>query len=337
MKLTQRDYELLKFLWVWKLASTAVLRRRFFPNINCEIFPYKKLRQIQKAGYLNQIAFLNGGYAGKYEKLYVWALSKKGFSEIRVAMGNLKEDGYCSEYPQHDYLVSSIHLGEFLGNIPNDVRIFSENQLRRFPLHRYPAWVPKDAAHRPDGYWCIGAGHEQKIYALEVETSVKSISRYTQCASFYRRTKEIGRVFWYVESVGEAQSVQKALRSYDESRFQIHNFILLSDYVKSGWLAPIVIGGDRPQTLRDFLTVNTGNLPATTEQLVAHHAWLNPRIARVNSASSKKAQNIQNADSICIYPPKSAHAPSAVQKPSLHSAVLPQAPTQDPINEDIGV
>lgn len=336
MNLTTRDQNILRFLWNWKLLPTSVIWKRFF-STEQDSYPYRRMMKLYRSGLVTQVGVVQGLHLEARQKTVLWTLTSKGFNEVREHLGPLKEEGYKSEYPRHDFLVTAIHLGEFLGNLPAEVSLFSENQLRRYAVQRYPSWVPKEACHRPDGYWCIGTGRQQKIYALEVETSVKSISRYTQCASFYRRIKEISRVFWYVESLGEAQSVQKALKVYDESRYQIHNFILISEFETHGWNAPIILGQDRPQTLRTFLTDESGGLMEASRNLASIGLWMNPRVCRVESKSYYIPKKIKTPDSICIYPPKSAHAPSVVQKPSLHSTASSQAPKQDSINEDIGV
>lgn len=125
------DVPLLYFLWLWKVSTTAALSEKFYGS-RTPMRAYMRLRKLHKADFI-QCRVDSGG--GKY----FWSLTKKGYQKIRGFLPHaLKQDGYKSEYVGHDLFVAAVHLGEWLKATPPGCALFTEQQLRRFPLELYP-------------------------------------------------------------------------------------------------------------------------------------------------------------------------------------------------------
>lgn len=252
-----RDLPLLDFLWRWKLSTTSALAARFFPA--CSLArAYNRLRDLERAGYLECVCDRTG-------KQFVWTLGKKGFGVVRGRLPALREEGYKSEFVDHDLLVTAVHLGEFLTGAENGVEVFTEQQLRRLHFDMFPAWAPRSDVHRADGYWKIPSATSDMVLALEVELSVKSRHDYELTADFYGRQAGISRVIWVVESATSAHFIDQALNheaSADAKKK--HNFVLLDQVRKAGWQTPFVFGPECGKNLRSLLCNN----PVTSQSHV---------------------------------------------------------------------
>lgn len=132
--LTERDLKILRYLWRWKVLSTAALTEKFFPE-RSPITAYTRLWHLQDGNYIRLIPLSDG-------KRFVWGLDQKGLASIKNQLPDLREIGFKSENVEHDHLVSAIHIGEWLTTTTSDDYFFSEQELRRFHLDQYPEWVP---------------------------------------------------------------------------------------------------------------------------------------------------------------------------------------------------
>jgi hypothetical protein len=88
----ERGTPLLKFLWTWKLASTAALARRFFPQATNPVSAYNWLLALKNRGYIT----LRTDERGENS---LWTLERAGFRAIRDLLPVLREEGYLSEAP----------------------------------------------------------------------------------------------------------------------------------------------------------------------------------------------------------------------------------------------
>ena len=154
------DVPILKYLWLWKAATTATLGIKFYGSPKSEAC-YKRLRRLAKAGFIRLRADGKGFN-------HVWMLEKKGFFCIKAHF-EPDEDGFKSENLRHDLFVQGVHLGDWVHGLPKDCHIFTEQQLRRFKPERYSSWLPQTDRHRPDGYWVVKRGDQYRTFALEVE------------------------------------------------------------------------------------------------------------------------------------------------------------------------
>ena len=240
------DRNILLFLWRWKLVSSTGLAAHFFPNmsvsgVNMRLETLRKLKLIYPY------------YMNTTEAKVLWSLTSKGFKEAKVLLPSLREDGFRSEHSLHDFYVTAMHIGEWLGGAPSGCELFSEQQLRRFTPEHFPKWVPNDTLHRSDGYWKIQLPEGTLVAALEVELNPKTESRYGVVAQFYKDQREISRVIWVVPTKAAASAIRSALKSSSPSNIGMHTFILLPDFLSRGWQAPIIFGFEAGEPLSCLL------------------------------------------------------------------------------------
>lgn len=234
LDVTARDIKILKFLWKWKMVSTAAVGLRFFPNASVHT-GYRRLLALAQFGFVTFIQIDHTTGQG-------WTLTPKGYKVIRHLLGDLSVDGFKSEYPHHDRLVTALHLGNWLTNQPEYTQTFSEQQLRRIPVDLWDDWVPKSTTHRPDGYSLLFRGERKLVVAFEVELWLKSKNRYEPLVAFYDVQQSIDMVIWLVNSKVTLNSMKRTFERFNIREMQKHHFILLSDFQARGWYAPFVSG-----------------------------------------------------------------------------------------------
>lgn len=243
--ITSRDTSIMKYLWKWKLVSTAALSAKFFPNLSLQT-AYRRLLKLAEAGYL-QYSHINDASGDG------WCLTPKCYKYVRHLLGDLRTEGFKSEYPHHDGLVAAFHLGDWLTNQPDYTQTFTEQQLRRIPVDLWDDWVPKSETHRPDGYSLMFKGEEPLVFAFEVELWLKSKSRYEPLVAFYDVQRSIHAVFWLVNSRVILNSLERTFKSFNIRDLAKHNFVVLEDFRRHGWAAPIVAGKYQGRSLADIL------------------------------------------------------------------------------------
>ena len=245
--LGDREVRILIFLWKWKLVSNAALAsKRFFPNAG-QVRAYNRLLDMRHAD------LIEFRYDGKLQN-FAWTLSKKGFSAIREYLPELREEGFKSENFEHDLLVTMFHLGDWLIEHPNNLHVFTEQELRRLAFHEYPAWVPRTDLHRPDGYFGFTDGDKVISVAVEIEFNRKAPVAYEGVGEFYSDLPDVHRVIWLVPNIDSAKRIQKKIKESVPTRNNIHNFVLINDFRKQGWQSPIAIGPDANKNVRQFLS-----------------------------------------------------------------------------------
>ena len=251
-RLSPRDSQVLMFLWLWKVAPLSIIQHRYYPGTNLRR-AYHRLNQLNRAGLVKQIILSEIDILPGESMLRLWALSNRGYQHVKGKLPPLKEDGYRSENPLHDWLVSSFHLGNYLGAVPETIKLCTEQQLRRFEPRELPEWIPPADHHRPDGYWGVMKESAQVAYAIEVELHAKRDSDYQVLGEFYAIYPQVDRVFWLVPTKRFAERIQKAIQQCHQERTQIHSYLLLSQFQDMGWKAPIVYGQDCSKTLDQIL------------------------------------------------------------------------------------
>lgn len=265
VNLNHRDFEILNFLWKWKVSTTSALSYRFFGNIKLSS-AYRRLWVLERGGYICAVSDNRRMHC-------LWALTKLGFHVIKGNLPELREVGFRSENLSHDLVTSAIHLGGFLFGIPNGVALFSEQELRRLPLEFYPDWVPRSELHRPDGYWHVPVGNPMATVGLEVELSQKKDVKYEIIADFYASQPSIVRVLWLCAKSSMAwllhEKISKALKHSPMN----HNFVSFQNFQKFGWDSVIEHGPEKGKPI----TVLLGNKPSTARQLVGEKLILDTR------------------------------------------------------------
>lgn len=237
---------LLRFLWKWKLVSSAALSARFFSSMKNPFSAYNYLNRLRLAHYITPRAEEEG-------RAYLWSLDRAGFDAISHHLPVLREAGYKSECPRHDWLTSAFHLGDWLIRAPSGVESFSEQELRRFDPEHYPRWVPRSQSHRPDGYWHRSEKNVARTLALEMELNRKKASSYQSVGSFYGEATQVGRVLWVVPTLSDAIYIDAALAKAPGARKSIHSFVMLESFIERGWSAQIESGPGKGLSVDSFM------------------------------------------------------------------------------------
>lgn len=245
VSLSPLDYQILEFLWRWKLATTRMIEMKFYPESK-GLAAYFRLWRLARAGIV--AAKSDADYRHNY-----WVLTTAGFAAVKSELPPLIEEGFKSENLKHDFLVAAAHLGNWLVAKPDGVQLFSEQELRRVDPKSYPRWVPNSQIHRPDGYWHVSAGEKSKTLALELELSQKSLENYESVAQFYLEDTNVDQIIWIVKKPSFASSIHKRITDTISGRTNRHSFILLDDFLHSIWQSKVLIGKDAGNTMESIL------------------------------------------------------------------------------------
>lgn len=255
IRITERDKSIFQWLYLWKVLPTKVIAIRFFESASPRT-AYNRLTTLAKLGYVDLVTTNKSG------KEFCWVLGKKGFESLGLDVSKLHDPGFRSEAMEHDLLVASLHIGEWLMGMPDSVKVFTEQQLRRTQYEHYPSWVPRSETHRPDGYWNIPFSGKRRTIAIEVELTRKVAEDYRTVAGFYyRHAKEIFAVIWLVPTISFAKKIQELLLRPSLEHKQNHIFLSLKDFRLKGWHAPFCLEKDSRYSLAKLLTFETQELP----------------------------------------------------------------------------
>lgn len=249
---TTRDFEILMFLWKWKILSTQAIAAKFFPESH-PFAAYKRLVKLENQKLIRAVRFASGKGSG-------WVLEAKGYQEVFPYLPELLQGGCKIENHIHDFFATAFHLGELLCAKTDGV-ICTEQTLRRVQPELWPAWVPQSKSHRPDGYTLVRVGIHNYIYAFETELTQKTKSRYEKTLDFYEDETSINVVVWLVVSEHMQRLIENILKANAYSRLQIHNFIYLQDFKKLGWFASIHGGNLNGKKLIDYIRYDDGTKP----------------------------------------------------------------------------
>ena len=262
--MNKQEQDILIDLWRWKLLSTAALTEMHFSKQQPSS-AYNRLWRLRQEGLISTM-HLSGK---KTDRAFLWTLSPRGFKEILPLLDSMKEVGFRSECVQHDWLVTAVHLGEWLKGLPVGCEVFTEQELRRFHSSQYPNWIPKGDDRRPDGYWRIRKGHKFGTVALEVELSKKTPTEYRSIATAYDLEESIYRVVWVVKSKTISSTIEEQRGVGNSS--SCFSYILLSDFLEKGWDAKVYLGRDQGFSLRQLLCDSV----QTVHKLVCTRSLLN--------------------------------------------------------------
>lgn len=254
--LTKLEVDVLDFIWKWKLANTMTLKFGLAPQKSFWKF-YQMLRSLRKAGYTKEIV-------EKGLNVTLWALTRKGFDYLFGSSDELAQHRYQVQSVSHDFWASAFHLGDFLYGVPRNVQLVSEQELTAKHDEARFFWVPKSREHLPDGYTAIFTPEKTVVMAFETEISVKTSARYEEMIHFLDKTESIDLVFWLCHEESLISFITQRILKLSRQRSSMHNFILLEDFQKLGWGAPILWGSKAKKTLREVM-VNFGvNTPVNT-------------------------------------------------------------------------
>ena len=291
----ERDLEVFKFLWRWKMGTTQALAKRYWPSASSET-AYNRLLKLQDRGYIES-ATINGRGSR-----FIWVLTKKGFATVLPGLPTLREVGFRSEYPEHDLYVAACHLGEWLVHTPPFVEVFSEQEIRRFNFENYPSWVPRTERHRPDGYWRVPYKNMMLTIALEVELNFKTVNQYEVIGHFYKKQESVNRVCWITDTLSTAKSLQAVFQREDPEGYLKHNFILFKDFGVSHWESKIVMGYEQGKTIGFTLGIRLQDSqhPMHSSCTCMTSALLDTRKRRATSKASNNSPQTQLSHSMAL-------------------------------------
>lgn len=236
---TERDKAVLRFLWKWKLASTASLHEAV-GRPNSPYSTYKVLERLARHKYV-EVKECDD------DRSMPWQLTLKGFESIRNVMGDLCEEGYLSENHWHDRNVMAFQLGEWSTHQLPIVNHFTEQEMRRRLVDYYPPWVPQIKDHRADGYTKITTEKGDVVLAYEVELWAKSLAIYESTLRFYKLIRNLNRVYWLIGDPLVKDQLLRAKNCVHDDSNNFHVFIDLKEYLDVGWDARVT--NERSETL----------------------------------------------------------------------------------------
>lgn len=288
-----REHNILLSLWKWKLLSSAALADMWYPD--CAVSTaYRKLWDLKQEGLICAVPIQRTDDRSSY----VWSLTKKGFHSILADLPGLKAEGHKSETPYHDHLVTAIHLGEWLKEIPAQCALFSEQELRCLHVDQYPEWVPHTDIHRPDGYWRTTINGKGATIALEVELTRKSGSNYRGVGQFYSNRERLYRIIWVVPTKGLAFHIQKEIKSVAPEKYALHSFILLNDFLNYGWEAKFFLSRELDYPMRILFGMHGEKFSEKLNKPVCTTSLLNTLKSPHKSTASRVSRKIEMSDRV---------------------------------------
>jgi hypothetical protein len=182
----------------------------------------------------------------------VWTLAKRGYLKFNGLLPKLRAEGFRSEAMEHDLLVAAAHGGDWILEGKENVRFFTEQQLRCYDFSVYPPGIPNNELHRTDGYWQIPTLNGLRTIALEVELSQKPDYAYEHIARFFRTNPQISKVIWITKWSSMARKIHKLMVDANRADTR-HAFVELEPFLTQGWNTQIEIGQDAGKTIRETL------------------------------------------------------------------------------------
>ena len=286
------ELPLLHYLWKFRVATTSNLARLFYQD-RTQRAAYERLHKLSKHQIIVPRSNTLGGK-------WVWILGPVGYEKLIHHLNPLRTPGYGTKSLDHDLLVSALQIGELLPT-QKKISLVTEQQLRRYEFEalaqgfekvpgareylpneeklswekdrrnsRYAHDLPERnhpfiGNHYPDGYWLVSGDSRDFTYALEVELNRQRTQDYLRLADFYKN-KGITGVIWLVATQVIANNIHKAMGCMGQDLAQKHHFILLRDFIKTGWRTPFL--NDHTLNLISFFQSKAGiEIPYTKAQL----------------------------------------------------------------------
>lgn len=263
--LTERDLRVFRFLWKWKISTTAFLHVGFFPDAKAKT-AYERLLLLKKAGYLTVYMSNKGA-----EKL--WGLTKVGFSKIRKDLPAFKAEVFKPNSLPHDIRAQAVQLGVFDLVSQQDVVCISEQELRCDP--DYLPNFAKDFSHKPDGYWVF---NNQNVIAIEVELSHKESQAYYDLAYKYDASEAIKAVLWVVESESFARRILRVVEQFANGSNHKYSIVYYQHFSELSADCRIIGGNFRGEKLSFLLEKMGAKRFPTNDGLIRTQALSNHKI-----------------------------------------------------------
>ncbi|MBC7419580.1 MAG: hypothetical protein H7328_02530 [Bdellovibrio sp.] len=210
--LTQRDYELLRFLIEMKFASVIEICHKFFTNVQPEningvnTYAIKRLVQLKKEGFLNSTKAFDASKRLFYPTQKAYSSLTKVFPGEGLPKPGKTIDGRTVV---HDYYLLILRLK--LESQFNATQWISDRTLRA-ATGKPDSIIGNDT---PDGIYTDAEG---EIVALELEVSVKTKARYLNKVNNYvkliRENRTNPEMFKKVHYVVFSDTSRKLLEAY---------------------------------------------------------------------------------------------------------------------------
>lgn len=202
--LQQRDIEILKFVFVSRVASYGQIARKFFHDLHPTILE-RCLRRHRDAKHL-----VAHSIRINKKTIHFVEITPKGFDLIKEQWSfEIDNPHYKSESPLHD-----IHLNEIvlkLESLKSFKGYYSENLLQSSTFLKSERFFSDLAKVNADGGLILnGPDGKLYVYSIEYEQSKKAHNRYLEKFSEYYRTSGIDGVIYVVTEQSIAEALAKA-------------------------------------------------------------------------------------------------------------------------------
>lgn len=277
--LSDRDKEILLFLWRHRISTLAAIRAVFFPNgTNDEA--YLTMRRLRWGSYVDMLKM-----DGTNKR--VFCLHQRGYKYLVAnCLPELRTKGFRPQSQYHDLFVAAVLLGRWARNRPRNVRLVSEQEMTSTVVEEIPADVRKTMDRTPDGLWIFSTATDSRAIALEVEISPKSTVRYEEICASYTSQIFFEHVVWIVADKALAHRILSASRKHGIPRDGQHLFILQKDFEKNEWASQFQNRSMDTMTLNDLLiTKATRSIPVRSKASLPVE-YLSKTCAVENSAPS---------------------------------------------------
>lgn len=242
-KLSLNDIHILDFLWMWKVASSQMLKLVGYKR-KSEWWAYKAIRQLEKEKYIQRLP------RGKYLDLEVWALTELGFEIVLMDRDDIVEYRYKPHAPSHDYFATCLQLGE-LWISGTEKTFFTEQMVSSLRANNFPEHV-SGQSHVPDGLTQVKNGKDAVLIGYEVDLNLKDKSRYLETYRYYCKIERVAAVIWLVRNEWIANQIIATFESdYNyRQRGNFFSFVLLDDFKNRLYEAEVFTGKFKGESIR---------------------------------------------------------------------------------------
>lgn len=243
-----RDLASLEFLWMWKVASSPMLKEHAFRN-KTEWWVYKALRRLEKEKYIVRLP------RGRNIEQELWTLTEHGFEVVLMDRDDIREYRHRIHAPAHDYLATCLQLGE-IWHEPLEKTFFTEQMLTSIAPSNFPKNLRTVTEHIPDGVTLLPGGLKNVIIGYEVDLNLKDEDRYRHTFNYYRRSAaDAHLVIWLVKSPWIAGRIQEVcvqnVLGNDKGEFlNRFAFVLVDDFKERIWGAEVFMGPMKGESIR---------------------------------------------------------------------------------------
>lgn len=196
VKLQPRDLILLELLSRYGVLSTKQIQKSIFPDIRFTTM-MRRLRLLEKGHFIRRGVTLT-------DQSFTWRLTWRGEQRMSVEIPGSFSNRNTID---HDVLVNDIRMRLETFNLAKKWRPEFDLKSEAFRNQRY-----RHAKERliPDGIMFEIKAGEPWTFAIEVELTRKSESRYKRIFQDYQDERQFHRIWYFVQSTKDAQSILKS-------------------------------------------------------------------------------------------------------------------------------